>query len=26
LVSSMFSAGSVAIDGEGIVKISCTEA
>jgi hypothetical protein len=25
LVSSMFSAGSVAIDGEGIVKISCTE-
>ena len=26
LVSSMFSAGSVSIDGEGIVKISCTEA
>jgi len=26
LVSSMFSAGSVAIDGEGIVKIACTEA
>lgn len=26
LVSSMFSAGSVAIDDEGIVKISCTEA
>lgn len=26
LVSSMFSAGSIAIDGEGIVKISCTEA
>lgn len=26
LVSSMFSAGAVAIDGEGIVKISCTEA
>lgn len=25
LVSSMFSAGSVSIDGEGIVKISCTE-
>jgi hypothetical protein len=25
LVSSMFSAGSVAIDDEGIVKISCTE-
>jgi len=25
LVSSMFSAGSIAIDGEGIVKISCTE-
>lgn len=25
LVSSMFSAGSVAIDGDGIVKISCTE-
>jgi hypothetical protein len=26
LVSSMFSAGAVAIDDEGIVKISCTEA
>ena len=26
LVSSMFSAGAVSIDGEGIVKISCTEA
>jgi len=26
LVSSMFSAGSVSIDGEGIVKIACTEA
>ena len=26
LVSSMFSAGAIAIDGEGIVKISCTEA
>ena len=26
LISSMFSAGSVSIDGEGIVKISCTEA
>jgi len=26
LVSSMFSAGSIAIDGEGIVKIACTEA
>ena len=26
LVSSMFSAGSVAIDGEGIEKIACTEA
>ena len=26
LVSSMFSAGAVAIDSEGIVKISCTEA
>jgi len=25
LVSSMFSAGSIAIDDEGIVKISCTE-
>ena len=25
LVSSMFSAGAVAIDDEGIVKISCTE-
>lgn len=25
LVSSMFSAGSIAIDGEGIVKIHCTE-
>jgi len=25
LVSPMFSAGSVSIDGEGIVKISCTE-
>ena len=25
LVSSMFSAGAIAIDGEGIVKISCTE-
>jgi hypothetical protein len=25
LVSSMFSAGAIAIDDEGIVKISCTE-
>jgi hypothetical protein len=26
LVASMFSAGSVAIDAEGIVSINCTEA
>jgi len=25
LVSSMFSAGAIAIDDEGIVQISCTE-